>query len=179
MRPVAKETAVEGVVLVQTALSSDARGSFGKIYHPESYLPNGFALREAFYSRSSRGVIRGMHFQTPPSDHDKIVTCLGGRIYDVCLDLRSSSRTYGRSVEAMLTPGGVSTVRVPPGVAHGFQAMEDDVLVLYLTTAEHDPERDQGVDALSFGVDWPVPEIIRSPRDEQFPALDTFESPFP
>jgi dTDP-4-dehydrorhamnose 3,5-epimerase len=171
-----------GVLLVEPAVSGDDRGQFVKTFHAAALAELGlnFELREEFYTISRRHVLRGMHFQLPPHDHQKLVCCLHGRALDVLVDLRTGSPTYGRHLSLELNVASPRQVWVPRGVAHGFLSLEDNTYMLYKTDREHAPSHDAGIRWDSFGFDWPTPvdELIISPRDRRHPPLAEFASPF-
>lgn len=156
----------------------DARGSFRKLFHAQSFqtLLPGFVPAEVYLTTSAKGVLRGMHFQVPPHDHAKVVICLSGRVTDVLLDLRRG-HGFGASTHVELTPQGPNTVLIPKGVAHGFYSHEDGSALLYLVETEHALESDAGVLWNSFGFDWPSQNAILSDRDTKHPTLKSFQSP--
>lgn len=159
----------------------DNRGAFVKTFHAPSHIAEGlhFELREEFYSVSHRGVLRGMHFQTPPYDHQKLVTCVAGRVLDVLLDLRHGSHAYGQACSLELDAKNPLAVWIPKGLAHGFLSLEDDSCVTYKTDREYAPDHDAGVRWDSFGFAWPLlEEPIVSPRDRRHPPWGEFASPF-
>lgn len=168
-----------GAYHVPLARLGDARGAFVKTHAVSALARLGihFELREEFYSLSRRDVVRGMHLQLPPHDHDKIVYCPQGRALDVLLDLRKGEG-YGRSRGVLLGAGEPALVFIPRGVAHGFKALEDDTLMVYKTSSEHAPTHDAGVRWDSFGFDWDCAAPLTSERDCRHPALADFDSPF-
>jgi dTDP-4-dehydrorhamnose 3,5-epimerase/CDP-3, 6-dideoxy-D-glycero-D-glycero-4-hexulose-5-epimerase len=168
-----------GAFHVPLARLADVRGAFVKTHAPSALARLGihFDLREEFYSLSHRNVIRGMHFQRPPHDHDKIVYCPQGRALDVLLDLRKGAG-YGRSCAVLLDAREPALVFIPRGVAHGFKALEDDTLMVYKTSSEHAPTHDAGVRWDSFGFDWDCAAPLTSERDRCHPALGELDSPF-
>lgn len=181
----AQALAISGCYLLTLPCFPDARGEFRKLLHAPSLAALGLetGFTESYVSVSHRSVLRGMHFQLPPSDHAKLVTCLTGRARDGLLDLRRGSPTYGQSLSLMLDGGTPQAVYVPRGVAHGFASHRDATALLYYTTSVHDPARDAGVHASSVGIDWWAgePKIntpVMSPRDAGLPALAAFDSPF-
>ncbi|MHB1200384.1 MAG: dTDP-4-dehydrorhamnose 3,5-epimerase family protein [Polaromonas sp.] len=168
-----------GCFLLQTKRLEDQRGCFVKTYHEGLYAALGVHLeiREEFYSISHKNVVRGMHFQLPPHDHDKLVYCIRGAARDVLLDLRQGT-DYGRVASAELTGENGLLIFIPKGVAHGFVALTDETLMLYKTSAVHTPESDCGIRWNSFGFDWGVDQPIISARDQQHVAFNNFVSPF-
>lgn len=163
---------------------ADARGEFVKTHAVSALARLGiaFELREAFYSVSHRDVIRGMHFQTPPHDHDKIVYCADGAALDVLLDLRPGA-TYGAVRSVRLDATTPSLVFAPRGIAHGFRALADHTMMFYQVSTEHAPANDAGVRWDSFGFDWVQGEPfgaapIVSDRDRAHPAFADVVTPF-
>ncbi len=158
----------------------DVRGNFIKIYNDEVYREIGieFDFKEQYISTSNKGVIRGMHFQLPPYDCDKLVTVLNGSVLDVVLDLRKSSPTYLQWTEVFLNGKKPETLFIPKGCAHGFLAMEDHSSMLYNVSAAYKPECDTGIRWDSFGYDWKESDPIISGRDCSFTALAQFQTPF-
>lgn len=171
-----------GACVVEPFVHADERGSFVKSFHAEQLAAAGlhFELREEFYSVSRRGVLRGMHFQTPPFAHQKLVSCVAGRVLDVLVDLRRGSATFGKSCSIELSSVRPQLVWVPPGFAHGFLSLADESCVIYRTDREHAAQHDRGIRWDSFGFDWPIAaaELVISPRDREHPALAEFASPF-
>jgi dTDP-4-dehydrorhamnose 3,5-epimerase/CDP-3, 6-dideoxy-D-glycero-D-glycero-4-hexulose-5-epimerase len=159
--------------------STDLRGRFAKLPTEEDLAANGitFHIRDEFCSISHRGVIRGMHFQTPPHEHRKMVCCLAGAVLDVLLDLRPGPG-YGRSYAIPLGASNPALLLIPAGVAHGFASLEDASLMLYRTSTPHAPDHDLGVRYDSFGFEWPSADPILSERDAAHPRIADFVSPF-
>lgn len=168
-----------GVWLISLVDFKDQRGQFVKTYSQKMFEGWGFNFdfREEFYSYSSANVIRGMHFQLPPFDHEKIVYCPSGKVLDVLLDLRTGPN-YGKSTSLILS-GDVPTVLfIPRGIAHGFKSLQDHSLMIYKTSTEHNPSHDAGILWNSFGFDWDCTDPIISLRDSGHPGLQGFTSPF-
>jgi len=174
------ETALAGCFEVTFFHAADHRGSFTKPFHAPTLREAGLVdqFEESFYSINQAGVIRGMHFQLPPSDHAKLVYCNTGKLIDVIVDLRKSSPTFGKSIQIELTGNAPKGVYIPTGMAHGFETLEDHTMMTYLTSTAHDPTADAGILYNSTDHEWITDKPILSPRDESFPTLNTFESPF-
>ena len=171
-----------GTYLLKPRVFEDNRGDFVKTFHDGLFRELGLEFRpmEEFFSTSHRGVLRGMHFQLPPHDLDKLVYCVRGRVLDVLLDLRKGSATYGQSASAELSRENHHQFYIPSGVAHGFLSLDADSVMVYKTSTVHSPAHDAGVRWDSFGYAWPQLENrILSPRDQNFPALAEFVTPFP
>ncbi len=168
-----------GCFLLQPNRFEDSRGSFVKTYHEGLCKTLGVNLdiQEEFYSVSRKDVIRGMHFQLPPHEHDKLVYCTRGAVTDVLLDLRKGLG-YGKVVSAELSGENAHLVFIPKGIAHGFAALTDEALMLYKTSTVHAPEADCGIRWDSFGFGWGIAEPIISARDQQHSLFADFVSPF-
>jgi dTDP-4-dehydrorhamnose 3,5-epimerase len=169
-----------GVLRVSLRTHTDRRGRFVKTYVASAYAALGIPLEveEEFYSVSGKNVLRGMHFQLPPHDHLKIVYCPVGAARDVLLDLRAGPG-YGRSVEILMTAKDPAVLVIPPGIAHGFLALEDDTLMVYKTSTEYCASADSGIRWDSFGHDWRLSgSPVTSDRDAQHGAFCDFVSPF-
>ena len=175
-------TAVDGVTILRGQVVTDSRGTFHKTFHAPTFARLGLttAWSETFWSASSRGVMRGLHFQVPPSDQAKAVTCVHGSVYDVALDLRRASSTYGRHVAIELRAGDGVVLHLTRGIAHGFQALTEGAVLSYAVETIHHREDDRGIRWDSCGIAWPlaVQTALVSPRDQGFPALADFPSPF-
>jgi dTDP-4-dehydrorhamnose 3,5-epimerase len=174
-------TPIEGVKLITLAPIRDDRGWFLKTFHAPTFAAAGLEtdFPESFVSLSKRNVIRGMHFQTPPHDHAKIVRCVSGQVLDVALDIRKDSATYGQHITFTLDAEQPQAVYMPRGIAHGFLTLSDEAVLEYNTSTVHHPTSDSGIRWDSFGCDWPLPTPpTLSPRDQGFVALGDFDSPF-
>jgi len=169
-----------GLVLIKPNVPADNRGSFVKSYHRDLFLRNGidFVPQEEFYSVSRAGAVRGMHFQIPPSDHGKLIHCTRGRVYDVVLDIRKGSPTYGQSWSRELDDVTCEAVYMPSGFAHGSYSLEDKTIVSYSVSSVHEPRHDMGIRWDGFGHAWPCQDPILSERDKRHPTLDEFKTPF-
>ena len=172
-------TELDGVFVLKPNVFEDARGCFVKTYHEGLFESCGirFVPKEEFFSVSRKNVLRGMHFQQPPAAHGKLVYCPVGRVLDVVLDLRSTAKG-ARCISRELSSENREMLFIPIGCAHGFLALEDNSMMVYQTSTVHSPPHDAGVLWNSFGFDWPVKNPILSERDQKFPALRDFQSPF-
>lgn len=161
-------------------VADDDRGVFAKAFQAGVFEELGLNTdwRELYFSRSRRGVIRGLHFQLPPSDHDKLVLCVRGAVLDVAVDLRTDSATFGRHYAVELDDRSWEMLYLPRGFAHGFASLTDDSVMAYSVGTEYDPARDSGIRWDSAGIDWPFDGPIVSARDAALPTLAEFESPF-
>lgn len=172
-------SAIEGVYTIDNFHAEDIRGIFVKTYQAEKFKEGGVEeiFKESYYSRSFKNVIRGMHFQTPPHDHIKMVYVTEGEIMDVVLDLRRNSSTFGKSIAVNLKEFGRSLL-IPKGCAHGFLTLTDTATVVYLVSSVYYQAADTGILWNSFGFDWGISSPIISERDRSFVKLTHFDSPF-
>ena len=170
---------IEGAFLVHNFFAEDYRGSFVKTFHIEEFKKIGFqgSFEESYYSKSFKNVIRGMHFQLPPNDHEKLVYVSDGSILDVVLDLRRESVTYGKHVSVRLDAFG-NSIFIPKGCAHGFLTISENATVIYNVTTVYNKEADAGILWNSFGMNWKVDAPILSQRDINFSQFSNFKSPF-
>ena len=170
-----KELAIPDVLLIEPDTYGDERGFFRETYKRSAFAEGGLDrdFAQGNFSRSRRGVIRGLHFQRDPAAVGKLVGVVSGRIFDVAADIRPGSETYGRWVGEELSAEDGRMLFVPEGFAHGFAALEDDTLVTYLMTGEYSPEHDGGVrwNDPEIGVEWPVDDPILSAKDQELPFL--------
>lgn len=173
-------TALAGCWRLQLPQFADARGNFTKLLHAPTLEGAGLESHfvESYYSISQRGVIRGLHFQSPPHEHAKLVMCLSGRARDVVLDLRRGSPTYGQSAVFELEGGDGQAIYIPRGMAHGFAALAEQTGMLYYVSSVHAPANDCGLRWDAAGIDWGVEQPILSERDRGFGTLAEFDSPF-
>jgi dTDP-4-dehydrorhamnose 3,5-epimerase len=174
-----RELVVPGAWEISPQLHSDARGVFFEWFTEREFV--GFAghrfdLRQANCSVSSTGVLRGLHFAQVPPSQAKYVTCLRGSVYDVVVDIRVGSPTFGRWDAVVLDDRHRRTVYISEGLAHAFLALDDDSTVMYLCSAGYDPEREHTINALDPELDiaWPAAdgEPIMSERDRDAPTLE-------
>ena len=156
---------------------ADERGSFTRLYCAEAFDAVVPGLRFVQINQSitrRRGTLRGLHLQRAPAQEWKLVRCLRGRVFDVAADLRRGSPSYGRWFALELDERMPLALLVPPGVAHGFQALSDDVQLLYQHSSAHVPALEDGVrhDDPTLAIRWPLPVALLSPRDARLPCLE-------
>ena len=167
------ETKIEGTFIIEPELLIDERGFFARSFCKEEFDKHGLdssIVQCNISCNRKKGTLRGMHYQIPPYEEAKIVSCTKGAIYDVVLDLRKESGTYCHWVAVELSDENLKMVYVPKGCAHGFQTLKDDVAVYYQMTESFHPECARGVkwDDPAFGIHWPTGKKIISERDTQF-----------
>jgi dTDP-4-dehydrorhamnose 3,5-epimerase len=169
-----------GCYLLEFPTFRDDRGLFVKTMQRSAFQQRGLEcdFTESFYTESGENVLRGMHFQVPPADHAKVVYCLSGAIWDVALDLRVGSPTFGEHEIYQLSAERRNAVYLPRGIAHGFYVLTAPSRVVYEVTSEHSPAHDRGVRWDSFGAAWPHDAPIVSERDQGFADFIQFQSRF-
>lgn len=174
------KTKLSGVYIIEPVIFKDDRGSFVKVFNDQVFKDKDFQfnIREVFYSESRKNVIRGMHFQSPPKAHAKIVYAVLGKIIDVVLDIRRGSPTYGEFVSIELSQDNKKMIYIPVGFAHGFSVISECATTVYMQTTMYSSQHDAGVRWNSFNMDWNIKNPILSERDEKFSALPGLKSPF-
>ncbi len=174
-----REIGLDGCFEILPRQIEDARGMFIKTFHAPAYRELGLETDfvEEYYTTSRCGVLRGLHFQTPPADHAKLVYCVSGTVFDAVLDLRAGSPAFGKCAHIELSAEKRNLLYIPRGLAHGFAALTDCTMV-YKVTSVHSPAQDAGIRWDSAGIPWPGEDFIISERDGAFPALADFQSPF-
>lgn len=170
-----------GLVRVQRQPHADARGMFERLFCSEDLALVGWVTPVAQINRSvtqQRGTVRGLHFQHPPHAEMKLVSCLRGEVWDVAVDLRPDSPTFLCWHAEVLSPDNAGAILIPPGFAHGFQTLGDQVELLYLHSQAYAPEFEAGLNPLDprLAVDWPLPVVGLSQRDrDQALLTEDFE----
>lgn len=175
-----RSTEIPGCYEIQPRVLEDARGRFVKVFHRNAFAEHGLEVdfAEEYYSVSGQGVIRGMHFQTPPTDHVKIVYCVQGEAFDVVVDLRLGSPSYGKAATISLSADKGNYLYIPKGLAHGFCATSESATLVYKVSTIYSPEHDTGILWNSIGVAWPTRVPVLSIRDCGFVPFSEFKSPF-
>ena len=173
------------VLLIRPKRHGDARGWFTETYNRDMFAKLGIEctfVQDNHSLSAPAYTLRGLHFQTPPRAQDKLVRCIRGRIFDVAVDLRRGSPTYGQWVGAELSAENGHQLFVPVGFAHGFLTLEPDCEVVYKCSDTYAPDHDGGIAWNSVGIDWPLPAGVTpelSAKDQVQPTLAAFDSPFP
>lgn len=172
-----EKTSIQGLTLIYPPRFEDGRGYYMKRYEKRVYEENGicFTPYEEAQSRSMKGVIRGMHFQTE-HPQAKLVRIAKGEAFDVAIDLRFGSPTFGKWQGFYLSEKDGRMLYIPEGFAHGMMALEDDTLLCYASGDSYSPQTDGGVrwDDPDIGIEWPVeraPQVILSEKDRKLPTL--------
>lgn len=169
---------VDGLLEITPRKIEDERGYFAETFRAEPFTahagPQDFVQDNQSLS-VRRGTIRGLHFQTNPCAQAKLVRCLAGSLFDVVVDLRTSSPTYGRATSIVLSAATANQLWIPAAFAHGFCTLEDNVIIAYRVTNYYSREHDCGVawDDPAFGIDWPAvaDRATLSAKDQQLPSF--------
>ncbi len=168
------QTALAGVVIIEPKIFPDARGFFVETYNKDRYAASGIDIDfvQDNLSFSSKGVLRGLHYQEPHAQ-GKLVYILQGEVWDVAVDIRHGSPTFGEWTAVTLSSENKKQFYIPPGFAHGFCVMSETALFSYKCTEFYHPECDGGFrwDDPEIGIDWPVTEPILSEKDGKLPFL--------
>ncbi len=178
------ETELEGLIIIEPKIFKDERGYFLESYNKKEF--------ESFFgkinfvqdneSKSTYGVLRGLHFQRPPFTQAKLVRCLSGRVLDVAVDLRSVSPTFGKYLSLELSSDDKRQLYIPKGFAHGFIVLSEEAVFSYKVDNFYSPSHDSGIawNDPHFGIDWKVPlnEIKVSEKDRKLKPFIDIEIPF-
>ncbi len=178
------KTAIDGVVIIEPRVFEDSRGyffeSFSQREFDEKIGPVTFVQDNE--SKSSYGVMRGLHFQRPPFTQSKLVRCVRGKVLDVAVDIRKGSPTYGQHVAVELSEDNHLAIFIPKGFAHGFAVLSETAVFQYKCDEFYHPEADGGINIMdtTLGIDWRIPsdKIILSEKDTKSPFLKDICSPF-
>lgn len=178
MKITVTRTPLDGVVLIDTKYFQDDRGFFIESWHQRDYAEAGLTMTfvQDGHSRSPRGVLRGMHYQDMTAPMGKLLRCTLGEIFDVAVDLRVGSPTFGRWFGVELTAGDKRQIYIPAGFAHGFQALTEFVEVQYRQTGFYTPPS-EGTLAWNdpdVGIPWPIPDPTLSARDRKGMTLQQY-----
>lgn len=165
---------ISGAWLIDIERHTDERGSFARSYCAREFAAHGMPVDFPQHSLSynfRKGTLRGLHYQTPPHEEGKLVGCIRGAIFDVCVDLRADSPTYRQWEGFELSADNHRQLFIPKGCAHGFQTLTDDAEVNYRISEFHAPGAGAGVryDDPAFGIVWPLPVSVISDRDRDYP----------
>ena len=178
------KTAIDGVVIIEPRIFEDARGYFFESFSQREFdeKVGSVIFVQDNESKSSYGVMRGLHFQRPPFTQSKLVRCVKGAVLDVAVDIRKGSPTYGKWVSCELTEDNHRQFFVPRGFAHGFAVLSETAVFQYKCDNFYAPQADGGISILddSLGIDWKIPtdHALLSDKDTKHSLLKDFDSPF-
>lgn len=178
------KTNIEGVFVIEPRVFEDARGYFFESFSQREFDAKVGPVRfvQDNESKSSYGVMRGLHFQAPPFAQSKLVRCVRGSVLDVAVDIRRGSPTYGQHVAVELSEENHRQFFIPRGFAHGFAVLSEEAVFQYKCDEYYHPESEGGISILdsSLGIDWHIPaeHVILSEKDTKHLLLRDFVSPF-
>lgn len=170
-------TPIPSAYIVDVEKRADDRGFFARGWCAREFGEHGLVtnfVQGNIGSSAKRGTLRGMHYQVVPHEEAKLIRCTRGAVWDVVLDVRRESPTFGQSFGAELTADNHRMLYVPPGCAHGYQALTDDAEVFYLVSAFYAPEAERGIryDDPAFNIEWPLDVTVISEKDGSWPLFD-------
>lgn len=172
-----KPLKIKEVVLVAPKVFGDSRGFFMESYQKSEFYKNGICVEfnQDNHSKSIKGVLRGLHYQTNPMAQAKLVRCLKGQIFDVAVDIRKDSKTFGQWVGEVLSEENKNMLFIPEGFAHGFVVLSDEAELLYKASNEYSPQNDKGIrwNDPAININWGVDfEPLISEKDSKQPFLN-------
>lgn len=172
-------TAIPDVVLIEPDVFEDARGGFMVSYRRDVFRDHGIAddFVQDNHSASKKGVLRGLHYQTPPSAQAKLVRVTAGEAFDVVVDIRRGSKTFGKHVSTVLSAANRRMLYMPAGFAHGFLALADETEFLYKVSAFHAPQNERGIawNDPGLAIPWPAGPYVLSDKDRRYPCFQDAE----
>ena len=166
------------VIISEGINFNDERGQFKKTIYGKKVVQMMGNISELLCVKSNKNVIRGLHFQNPPAEISKFITCIDGKILDVFLDIRKNSNTYGNFGSVVLEGTDNRGLFVPKGFAHGYSVLSDYATVVYLQSGDYSSEHDDSINPLSIDIDWRVEEPILSEKDQSSVKFKEYKSNF-
>lgn len=167
---------IEDVVLIKPKIFEDSRGFFMESYKKSEFIKNGIndEFTQDNHSKSTKGVLRGLHYQINPHAQAKLIRCVKGKIYDVAVDIRPNSKTFSKYVKAELSEENKHMLYIPKGFAHGFLVLTDEAEILYKTSGEYAPNAERGImwNDKEININWGINfEPLLSEKDKIQPKL--------
>ncbi|TNE53540.1 MAG: dTDP-4-dehydrorhamnose 3,5-epimerase [Bacteroidetes bacterium] len=178
------KTPIQDLVIIEPRVFGDRRGYFMESFKKDEFEKHVTAVEfvQDNESLSSRGVLRGLHFQVPPYTQSKLVRVIEGEVLDVAVDLRKNSKTYGQYYSILLSGENKRQLFVPQGFAHGFVVLSEQAIFSYKVDAPYAPEHESGIrwDDPELNIDWKLEasEVLLSEKDQELPGIKNFQSPF-
>ena len=178
------ETKISDLIIIEPTVFGDARGYFLESYNQKKFeeVVGKISFVQDNESKSSKGVLRGLHFQKPPFEQAKLVRCIEGEVLDVAVDIRKNSKTYGHHVAVLLSGQNKRQLFVPRGFAHGFLVLSESATFAYKVDNTYSPEFDAGIrwNNKKLNIQWGLEEseVLVSAKDAELPFFLEFESPF-
>lgn len=176
------ESGLQGLFVVELEPHLDDRGSFARAFCAEEFSSRGLEnhIEQVNLSTSVlAGTVRGLHYQRSPASETKLIRCIRGAVYDVAVDMRAGSESFGHWFGIEVSEAEGNALLVPRGFAHGLQTLVDDTTVLYQVSVAHEPDHEGGVHHAdpSLGIAWPLPVTSISERDQSLPLIADAELP--
>ena len=178
------ETKIEGLTIIEPTVFGDKRGYFLESFNLEKFEENVYPIKfvQDNESKSSKGVLRGLHFQKPPFEQAKLVRCIEGKVIDVVVDIRKGSPTYGKHLAVELSGENKRQLFVPRGFAHGFLVLSESATFAYKVDNSYAPEYDSGIkfDDIDLNIDWGLNKegVQLSVKDKNLSFFKDLDSPF-
>ena len=174
------KTNIEGLYLIQIKPFNDLRGQLYKPFNAYTFAANAPAgintdIKEVWFTKSKLNVIRAMHLQVGELACEKIVSIIRGKVHDVILDIREDSPTYGQVFEYVMDEQNPVALYIPIGCAHGYRVLQDESIVMYMSTQDHSGKDDVGIKYDSFGFDWGITDPILSEKDKNLPPFGEYK----
>jgi dTDP-4-dehydrorhamnose 3,5-epimerase len=171
---------MDGLFQLKRTTIGDNRGAFSRLFCAQSLKPFGWQTPVAqsnFSITKKSGSIRGLHFQHPPHAEKKLVTCVAGAVFDVAVDLRKHSKSFGKWFGCELSPDNATSLLIPEGFAHGFQALTNDAMMVYFHSSDYNAKGEAGVkwNDKDLAISWPLPPTEISQRDQDLPDLSALQ----
>lgn len=178
-----RQTELQDLLILQPQVFGDSRGYFFESYNEntlKSIIGDQYRFVQDNQSLSSKGVLRGMHFQVPPHEQGKLVRVIKGAVYDVSVDIRKNSPTYGQHFGMELSEENQTMLWIPPGFAHGFLTLRDETIFFYKCTGFYAKQAEQGImwNDPDLGIEWNAENPILSQKDGEQTKFADFKSPF-
>lgn len=174
-----KQLEISELVLITPKAFSDARGFFLETYKASEFVANGININflQDNHSKSVKGAIRGLHFQQFPKRQAKLVRCIRGKIFDVAVDIRQNSQTFGKWIGMELSEENKKILYIPEGFAHGFSVLSEEAEVTYKASSEYSPDHDAGIrwDDIELNIDWKVENPIISEKDKNLITFNEYK----
>lgn len=175
-----QRTKIPDVILIKPKVFDDDRGFFLETYKKSDFKKAGIDVDfvQMNHSKSTKGVIRGLHFQHEPYAQSKLVRCINGKIFDVAVDIRKDSKTFGKYVSVELSEENKHLLFIPKGFAHGFQVLSEEAEIEYLVDSEYAPNYEDGIiwNDENINVEWPIVNPMISKKDEKLTSLNNFKN---
>jgi len=177
-----KKLEISDVILITPKVFPDGRGFFYENFQKSTFVSNGINKQfvQENFSHSTKGVLRGLHYQKNPTSQAKLLTVIKGELFDVAVDIRENSPTYGKWVSEILSENNHNSLYIPEGFAHGFCVLSDKVDVLYKVGNEYSHEDERGIiwNDPTLNIPWPIDNPIISEQDTKLPTIENCDNNF-